>query len=343
MRSSSTCPRVAENLDPQQRLLLELIWEAFENAGLDLPAHAGHKVGVYVGGFMLDHMITLMQAANRARHNANTAAGMMMTMLANRLSHVFDLRGPSLSIDTACSSSLVAFSYACRDIWSGECDIAVVGGANIMTRPEYSIGMSKGQFLSRDGQCKSFDARGDGYGRGEGGGIVLLKTLEKALADGDTILATVAGAGVNSDGRTPGISMPSADAQSLLIREVCDRFDIDPAQVRYVECHGTGTAVGDPLEAASIGSVYGVGRQGDERVVLGSIKSNIGHLEAGAGIVGVIKAVLTLMHREAFPLGNLQTPHPGIAFEELGVRLADKPIPLAGPHEPFLVAVNSFG
>lgn len=335
--------RVAENLDPQQRLLLELIWEAFENAGLDLPAHAGQKVGVYVGGFMLDHMITLMQVANRTRHNANTAAGMMMTMLANRLSHAFDLRGPSLSIDTACSSSLVAFSYACRDIWSGDCDVAVVGGANIMTRPEYSIGMSKGQFLSRDGQCKSFDARGDGYGRGEGGGIVLLKTLERALADGDTILATVAGAGVNSDGRTPGISMPSAQAQSQLIREVCERFEVDPAQVRYVECHGTGTAVGDPLEAASIGSVYGTGRHGDERVVLGSIKSNIGHLEAGAGIVGVIKAVLSLMHREAFPLGNLQTPHPGIAFEELGVRLADASIPLAEADEPFLVAVNSFG
>ncbi|HEY4297124.1 MAG TPA: SDR family NAD(P)-dependent oxidoreductase [Paraburkholderia sp.] len=335
--------RVAENLDPQQRLLLELIWEAFENAGLDLPAHAGRKVGVYVGGFMLDHMITLMQDANRTRHNANTAAGMMMTMLANRLSHAFDLRGPSLAIDTACSSSLVAFSYACRDIWSGDCDVAVVGGANIMTRPEYSIGMSKGQFLSRDGQCKSFDARGDGYGRGEGGGVVLLKTLEKALADGDTILATVAGAGVNSDGRTPGISMPSADAQSQLIRDVCERFEIDPAQVRYVECHGTGTAVGDPLEAESIGSVYGTDRHGAERVVLGSIKSNIGHLEAGAGIVGVIKAVLTLLHREAFPLGNLQTPHPGIAFEALGVRLADESIPLAGPDESFLVAVNSFG
>jgi len=335
--------RVAENLDPQQRLLLELIWEAFENAGLDLPRHAGSKVGVYVGGFMLDHMVTLMQVANRTRHNANTAAGMMMTMLANRLSHAFDLRGPSLSIDTACSSSLVAFSYACRDIWAGDCEVAVVGGANVMTRPEYSIGMSKGQFLSRDGQCKSFDARGDGYGRGEGGGIVVLKTLESALADGDTILATVAGAGVNSDGRTPGISMPSAQAQSQLIREVCERFEIDSNQVRYVECHGTGTAVGDPLEAASIGSVYGTGRQGDERVVLGSIKSNIGHLEAGAGVVGVIKAVLSLMHREAFPLGNLQTPHPGIAFEELGVRLADASIPLAEPDEPFLVAINSFG
>ncbi|MGF6596758.1 acyl transferase domain-containing protein/NAD(P)-dependent dehydrogenase (short-subunit alcohol dehydrogenase family)/acyl carrier protein [Paraburkholderia sp. GAS448] len=336
-------PRVAENMDPQQRLLLELTWEAFEHAGLDLPAHAGRKVGVYVGGFMLDHMITLMQPANRARHNANTAAGMMMTMLSNRLSHAFDLRGPSLSIDTACSSSLVAFSYACRDIWAGECDMAVVGGANVMTRPEYPVGMSKGQFLSRDGECKSFDARGDGYGRGEGGGIVLLKTLERALADGDTILATVAGAGVNSDGRTPGISMPSAQAQDELIRDVCERFAIDPAQVRYVECHGTGTAVGDPIEAASIGSVYGAGRSGDARVVLGSIKSNIGHLEAGAGVAGIIKAVLTLMHREAFPLGNLQTPHAGIRFEELGVRLADAPIRLAEADEPFLVAVNSFG
>jgi acyl transferase domain-containing protein/NAD(P)-dependent dehydrogenase (short-subunit alcohol dehydrogenase family)/NADPH:quinone reductase-like Zn-dependent oxidoreductase len=336
-------PRVAENIDPQQRLLLELIWEAFENAGLDLNAHAQRDVGVYVGGFMLDHMITLMQGSNRARHNANTAAGMMMTMLSNRLSHAFDLRGPSLSIDTACSSSLVAFSYACRDIWAGVCDMAVVGGANVMTRPEYAIGMCKGQFLSRDGQCKSFDARGDGYGRGEGGGIVLLKTLEKALADGDTILATVAGVGVNSDGRTPGISMPSAQAQSALIREVCERHQIRPSEVRYVECHGTGTAVGDPVEAESIGSVYGVGRSGDNRVTIGSVKSNIGHLEAAAGVVGVIKAVLSLVHSEVFPLGNLQTPHPGIRFEELGVRLADSAAALAPEGEPCLVAVNSFG
>ncbi|WP_277182759.1 type I polyketide synthase [Caballeronia sp. BR00000012568055] len=335
--------RLAETLDPMQRLLLELTWEAFENAGLDLTAHAGKQVGVYVGGFMLDHMITLMQPENRARHNAGTAAGMMMTMLSNRLSHAFDLRGPSLSIDTACSSSLVAFSYACRDIWNGDCEMAVVGGANVMTRPEYPIGMCKGQFLSRDGECKSFDARGDGYGRGEGGGVIVLKTLERALADGDEILATVAGAGVNSDGRTPGISMPSAEAQSALIRDVCERFNIDRSNVRYVECHGTGTAVGDPIEAESIGSVYGAGRAGDARVVIGSIKSNIGHLEAGAGVAGLIKAVLTLMKREAFALGNLQTPHPGIDFERLGVRLADGFIPLAKENEPFLVAVNSFG
>ncbi|PZP06938.1 Acyl transferase domain-containing protein [Pseudomonas sp. NFPP10] len=334
---------VAENIDPQQRLLLELTWEAFENAGLDLPAHSGRKVGVYVGGFMLDQMITMTHFANRTRQNANTPSGMMMTMLANRLSHAFNLRGPSLSIDTACSSSLVAFSYACNDIWSGECDMAVVGGANIMTRPEYPIGMCKGHFLSRDGQCKSFDARGDGYGRGEGGGVVIVKALEQALLDGDTILATVEGAGVNSDGRTPGISMPSAEAQGALIQDICTRFDIDPAQVRYVECHGTGTAAGDPIEARSIGSVYGKGRTGGDRVVLGSIKSNIGHLEAGAGIASLIKAVLTLQHREAFELGNLETPNPDIPFEEWGIQLAAGPIQLAKPGEAFLVGVNSFG
>lgn len=334
---------VAENIDPQQRLLLELTWEAFENAGLNLPAHSGRKVGVYVGGFMLDQMVTMTHFANRTRQNANTPSGMMMTMLANRLSHAFNLRGPSLSIDTACSSSLVAFSYACNDIWSGECDMAVVGGANIMTRPEYPIGMCKGHFLSRDGQCKSFDARGDGYGRGEGGGVVIIKALEQALLDGDTILATVEGAGVNSDGRTPGISLPSAEAQGALIQDVCTRFDIDPAQVRYVECHGTGTAAGDPIEARSIGSVYGKGRSGDDRVVLGSIKSNIGHLEAGAGIASLIKAVLTLQHREAFELGNLETPNPDIPFEEWGIRLAAGPIQLAKPGEAFLVGINSFG
>ena len=197
-------PKVAENLDPQQRIMLEVVWEAFENAGLDLTAHAGGNVGVYTGGFMLDHMITQMGVSNRSVINQNTAAGMMMTMLSNRISHAFDLRGPSLSIDTACSSSLTAFNYGFQDVRNGICDMAVVGGVNIMTRPEYPVGMCKGQFLSPDGECKSFDSRGDGYGRGEGAGVVILKDLDKALEDGDHILATVLGAGVNSDGRTPG-------------------------------------------------------------------------------------------------------------------------------------------
>ena len=336
-------PRDAENMDPQQRLMLEVTWEAFENAGLKIPELANHPIGVYVGGFMLDHMITQMSHPNRSQINQYSAAGMMMTMLSNRVSHAFDFRGPSLSIDTACSSSLVAFNYACQDVWSSACEMAVVGGVNVMTRPEYPMGMCKGQFLARDGECKSFDARGDGYGRAEGAGVVLLKPLSKAIADGNDIWATVIAAGTNQDGHTPGISMPSGEAQLQLIRQVCEKYHVDPKTVQYVECHGTGTAIGDPTEASSIGKCYGDGRTGDDRVIIGSIKSNVGHMEACAGVAGVIKAVLTLHHGETSPLGNLQTPNPNIPFEELGVRLSDQCYPLKQDAGPVRAAVNSFG
>lgn len=336
-------PREAENMDPQQRLLLEVVWEAFENAGIQISDYAQQNVGVYVGGFMLDHMVTQMSVANRTQINQNVAAGMMMTMLSNRISHTFDFRGPSLSIDTACSSSLVAFHYGCQDIWRGDCDTAVVGGANIMMRPEYPIGMSKGSFLSRDGESKSFDARGDGYGRGEGAGVVLLKPLAKAIEDGDMILSTVIATGTNQDGHTPGISMPNGDSQKALIRRVCKEYGVSPRQIDYVECHGTGTAIGDPTECRAIGETYGAERQGSNPVVVGSIKSNIGHLEAAAGVAGVIKAVLTTMHRKAPRLGNLQTPREDIPFEELGIQLSDRMVELGQGDDPLHVAVNSFG
>ena len=336
-------PRDAENMDPQQRLLLETVWESFENAGLSAPAHAGRAVGVYVGGFMLDHMITQMTPSNRSQINQHTAAGMMMTMLSNRVSHTFDFRGPSLSIDTACSSSLVAFHYACQDLWRGACELAVIGGANTILRPEYPMGMCKGHFLSRDGECKSFDARGDGYGRGEGAAAVLVKPLAAALAAGDPILATVVGTGTNQDGRTPGISLPSFAAQKALIAEVCEKYAIDPREVRYVECHGTGTAAGDPIEARAVGETYGAARRDVGPVVIGSIKSGIGHLEAAAGVAGVIKAALTAAHRSATPLANLQTPNPAIPLAELNVRLADDNLPLGAEDEDFCIAINSFG
>lgn len=333
-------PRDAENMDPQQRLLLEVVWEAFENSGLSLPSHAGRNVGVYMGGFMLDHMISQMAPSNRSQINQHTAAGMMMTMLSNRVSHTFDLRGPSLSIDTACSSSLVAFHYACQDIWRGAAELSIVGGANVMTRAEYPMGMCKGHFLARDGECKSFDARGDGYGRGEGAAAVLLKPLAAALADGDEVLATVIGTGTNQDGHTPGISMPSRSAQQSLIQRVCDEYQIDPSSVAYVECHGTGTAVGDPTESKAIGAIYGRARRELAPVVIGSIKSNIGHTEAVAGAAGIIKAVVTTMDRQAYPLANLRTCHPDIPFDELNLRISDDTIPLG---DSFCAAVNSFG
>lgn len=336
-------PRDAENMDPQQRLLLEVVWEAFENAGISLPASRGKRIGVYVGGFMLDHMITQMTPSNRSQINQNTAAGMMMTMLSNRISHTFDLRGPSLSIDTACSSSLVAFHYGCQDLWRGDCEMAVVGGSNVMLRPEYPMGMCKGHFLSQDGECKSFDERGDGYGRGEGAAAIVLKPLEAALANNDPVFATVLATGSNQDGHTPGISMPSGEAQKELIEQVCEKYGIDPATIDYVECHGTGTAIGDPIEAGAIGAVYGKRRHSKRGVVIGSIKSNIGHLEAAAGVAGVIKATLTAYHRETNPLANLQKPNPAIPFRELGVELSDRPIMLGDSDRPVRVAVNSFG
>ena len=202
------------------------------------------------------------------------------------------------------------------------------------------MGMCKGHFLSRDGESKSFDARGDGYGRGEGAGIVILKPLSSAVRDGDNILATVIGSGTNQDGRTPGISMPNGDAQQALIEEVCEQYSIDPQKVDFVECHGTGTAIGDPTECAAIGATYGRDRKEDERVVVGSIKSNIGHLEAAAGVAGVIKAVLTIMHRKATPLGNFQERNEAIEFNDLGIRLSDTAIDF---DKPMTVAVNSFG
>ncbi|XZE18095.1 SDR family NAD(P)-dependent oxidoreductase [Pirellulaceae bacterium SH449] len=336
-------PRDAENMDPQQRLMLEVTWEAFENAGFKIPDFAKKNVGVYVGGFMLDHMITQMAFANRSQINQYSAAGMMMTMLSNRVSHAYDFRGPSLSIDTACSSSLVAFHFACQDVWAHRCELAVVGGVNCMMRPEYPMGMCKGQFLARDGECKSFDARGDGYGRAEGAGVVLIKPLDKAIEDGDDIWATVLATGTNQDGHTPGISMPNGESQRELILNVCEKYQIDPASIQYVECHGTGTAIGDPTEAKAIGETYGHGRTSDNPVIIGSIKSNIGHMEAGAGVAGIIKAALTLHHGKTTPLANLQTPNPNIPFIDLGIKLSDDSYPLDTNYGPARVAVNSFG
>ena len=204
-------PREAAFLDPQQRFLLEVAWEALEDAGLVPEALAGSDTGVYVGAFMLDNFVTQLNPLNRERIGTHTAVGSTMSILSNRLSYVFDLRGPSVSVDTACSSSLVAFHQACQAIRHGECSLALAGGVNIMHRPEIPISMCKGGFLSPDGRCKSFDARADGYGRGEGAGIVVLKPLAAALRDGDDIYALVRGTGVNQDGRTDGITVPNPD------------------------------------------------------------------------------------------------------------------------------------
>ncbi|GJL54718.1 MAG: hypothetical protein NPIRA02_18500 [Nitrospirales bacterium] len=334
-------PIEVEYFDPQQRLLLEVSWEAMENAGLDVSSLMGTNVGVYVGGFTLDHMLNQFGSGARSTIGAHSAAGATLTILSNRLSYAYDFRGPSVSMDTACSSSLVALSYAVSDMRAGRCHMALVGGVNMMLRPEYPIAMSKGQFLARDGRSKSFDHRADGYGRGEGAGVVVLKLLEYAIRDGDPIIAVVDAAGVNQDGRTNGITVPNPESQETLMRQMVTEAGIHPTHVQYVEAHGTGTPVGDPIEAQAIANVYGGLRE--QLCRLGSVKSNIGHLEAAAGVAGVIKACLVLNHNEVPPLATLERPNPDIPFGENGLALADSMTPLATHGETRRVAINSFG
>ena len=338
-------PREAQHMDPQQRLLLEVAWESMEDAGLIPSDLAGSETGVYIGGFALDAMTMMTNPFGRNlidTHYAATAAS--MTMLAARLSYVFDFRGPSVSMDTACSSSLVALHYACRALIDGDCGLALAGGVNLMLTAEYPILMSKGHFLARDGHCKSFDAKADGYSRGEGCGIVLLKRLDAALRDGDHIHAVVRGTGINQDGRTDGITVPSADAQETLIRHVYAAAGVPLDKVGYVEAHGTGTPIGDPLEATALGRTIGADRAGAAPLIIGSVKANIGHLEAAAGVAGVIKACLCLRHGQVPRQIHLDEPNPAIPFAALGLALPLTPLALTAVDDgPAFAGVNSFG
>ncbi|MEJ2409806.1 MAG: SDR family NAD(P)-dependent oxidoreductase [Novosphingobium sp.] len=329
-------PREVEFIDPQQRLLLELAWEAMDNAGLDVESLAGSSTGVFVGGFTVDHLLNQLGAGARETIGTHSAAGATLTMLSNRISYAFDFCGPSLSIDTACSSSLVAFSQAVTAIHTRQCDMALVGGANFILRPEYMVAMSKGRLLAKDGRSKSFDSRADGYGRGEGGGVVVLKAYDAALRDGDNILAVVDGAGVNQDGRTSGITVPNPEAQRALMVRVLKESGLDAADIDYIEAHGTGTPIGDPRETRAIADVYG---QGDP-CVIGSVKANIGHLEAAAGVASIIKTAMMLRYNQVPPIAGLEDVNENIPQEVILPRV---PLPLNSKGSSGKVAVNSFG
>jgi acyl transferase domain-containing protein len=339
----SISPREAPYIDPQQRLLLEVAWEALEDAGVPPDQLAGSDTGVYIGAFTLDHKLTQMGSTNREQIRSHTAVGSTMTILSNRISYALDLRGPSISMDTACSSSLVATHYACQALWAGDCQLALAGGVNCIFRPEYMIAMCKGQFLSPDGYSKSFDHRANGYARGEGAGIVVLKPLSAALDDGDDVYALIRGAGINQDGRTEGITVPNPKAQEILIRRVCAQADVVSDYIRYFEAHGTGTGVGDPIEAQALGAAVGKDRGGEAACVVGSVKANIGHLEAASGVAGLVKAALCLKHQQIPPLANLDRPNPKIPFSDLGLRLPRGLEPMPNGGDPVYVGVNSFG
>jgi len=335
-------PREAAIMDPQQRLLLEVTQEALDDAG-----HAsrvgGRAVGVYVGGFTADNMAARHNEAARRAISMHTPTSSSYTMLSNRISFAFDLRGPSMTLDTACSSSLVALHQAVAALQRQEIEMALVGGVNAMLRPETFISMCKGHFLAPDGRCKTFDKAADGYARGEGAAMLVLRPLQAAQADGDRIYAVVRATGCNQDGRTPGITVPSEQAQAELIGQVTARAGLAPAEIGYVEAHGTGTSVGDPIEMAAIGRMLGAvaGRQVPLRV--GSIKSSIGHTEAAAGVASVIKAALTLYHRTVPPQAGLNELNPAIPFDDyrLQVPRAAEPFP-AGYAQP-AASVNGFG
>ncbi|MFY1826040.1 SDR family NAD(P)-dependent oxidoreductase [Myxococcus fulvus] len=336
-------PREANTLDPQQRLMLEVSWEALEDAGLPPSTLAGSRTGVFVGGFMMDNLILHASPDNRERLDSHSATASTLTMLSNRLSYFYDLRGPSVSLDTACSSSLVALHLACQSLWAGESEAALVGGVNVLLLPETQITMSKGRFLSPRGRCHAFSDQADGYVRAEGAAVLVLKPLSAALRDGNPIHSLILGTAVNQDGRTPGITVPNADAQVAVMREAYAKADVDPSRVAYVEAHGTGTPVGDPIEARAIGTVTGAGRTGSERCRMGSVKTNLGHLEAAAGVAGVIKTALVLEHGLVPPHPHLGRVNPQIPLETLGLHIPTRPEALPRGPEPRFAGVNSFG
>src|SRR5580704_11322575 len=336
-------PREAVCIDPQHRLLLELVWEACEDAGLPPSKLAGSRTGVFVGISTHDYGDIMMYPWNRAGIDLYSNSGTASSIAANRISYIYDLRGPSFSVDTACSSSLTALHCACQSIRAGDCDQAIAGGVQMLLAPELTIGFCKASMLSRDGQCKAFDASANGYVRGEGGGVVVLKPLATALADGDPICAVIRATALNQDGRTPGMTMPAAAAQQAMLEVALQAAGISGREIQYVEAHGPGTPVGDPIEAAAIGAVMSRDRGHGDPCAIGSVKTNIGHLEAGSGMAGLIKVVLALKHRQIPPSLHFHKPNEAIDFESLNLRVVTSLENWPDPDKTAMAGLNSFG
>ncbi|MCC7358230.1 MAG: amino acid adenylation domain-containing protein [Anaerolineales bacterium] len=334
-------PREAARMDPQQRLLLEVAWEALENAGLPPDQLAGTNTGVFMGISSYDYSRLLF--GDPGRIDAYTGTGNAHSIAANRLSYTLDLRGPSLAIDTACSSSLVALHLACESLRRGESEVALAGGVNLILAPELTITFSQARMMAADGRCKTFDAKADGYVRGEGCGVVVLKRLAQAQADGDPILAVVRGSAVNQDGRSNGLTAPNGLAQQAVIRAALERAGVPAGDLDYVEAHGTGTPLGDPIEVQALGAVLGAPRSPEHVVGLASVKTNIGHLESAAGIAGVIKVVLALQHEWLPRHLHLEAVNPvlPLAGTPIQILTAARPWPARGT--PRLAGVSSFG
>ncbi len=334
-------PREAVQMDPQQRILLECVWQAMEDGGQVPERLAGTPVGVFLGISGWEYQSYLKLDLHSIE--GQTVSGVALSIGANRISYIFDFKGPSLITDTACSSSLVAAHLACQSIWNGESSMAITGGVNAILVPDVTVGLGKGGMLSPDGKCKSFDAAGNGYVRGEGAGIAILKPLQKALEDKDPIHALILSSTANQDGQTWAMPVPNGESQKTLLRKGCETAGILPNQIQYLEAHGTGTPLGDPIEANAQGEVLSENRPLDNACYMGSVKSNIGHLESASGIAGLMKVVLALKHKQIPPNLHFNHPHPEIDFEKLQLQVPEKLIPWPQRDEPALAGINSFG
>jgi phthiocerol/phenolphthiocerol synthesis type-I polyketide synthase C len=334
-------PREAIHVDPQQRILLEVAWDALADAGLPASQLAGSPTGVFVG--ISGSEYGQAQLADLSQINSYMGTGGALSIAANRLSYIFDWRGPSVAVDTACSSSLVAVHLACQALRQGEATLAVAAGTNLILSPAVTVNFSEAGAMAADGRCKTFDARADGYVRSEGVGVVILKPLSLAVADGDRVYAVILGSAVNQDGRTNGLMAPNPRAQAEVLQAAYQQAGVSPGDVAYVESHGTGTLLGDPIEAKALGAVLSQGRAPGSRCRLGSVKSNIGHLEAAAGVAGLIKVALALQQRQLPPSLHFQTPNPHIPFDELPLRVQQTLEPWPQSGDKALAGVSSFG
>jgi acyl transferase domain-containing protein/NADPH:quinone reductase-like Zn-dependent oxidoreductase/acyl carrier protein len=336
-------PREALTMDPQQRLLLEVSWEALEHAGQS-PANLAHsRTGVYFGVCSNDYAQLLLEAGNPALTDMYYASGIAHSIASGRLSYILGLQGPSISVDTACSSSLVAVHLACQGLRNKECRLALAGGVNVILSPEVFSALSRARMLAADGKCKSFDAAADGFVRGEGCGVVVLKRLDDAVADGDRILALIRGSAMNQDGPSSGLTAPNGPAQESVIRDALANAAVRPSEVSYIEAHGTGTSLGDPIEMQALGSVFGPGRETTTPLLVGSLKTNVGHLEAAAGVSSLIKVVLSLMHREIPQHLHFRQPSPHIPWDRLPIKVAREREPWTPLQSKRIAGVSAFG
>ncbi|WP_372346843.1 SDR family NAD(P)-dependent oxidoreductase [Streptomyces sp. KL116D] len=335
-------PREASAMDPQQRLMLELAWEALEDARILPSGLADTRTGVFVGVIADDYAaLTHRRGADGITHH--TLTGLNRGVIANRISYTLGLHGPSAAVDTGQSSSLVAVHLAVESLRRGESATAVAGGVNLNLVPDSTLGAERFGALSPDGLSYTFDARANGYVRGEGGAFVVLKPLHAALADGDPVYCVLHGSAMNNDGTTEGLTVPSPAGQQDVLRQAYERAQVPAEQVQYLELHGTGTKVGDPIEASALGAVLGDGRADGAELRVGSVKTNVGHLEGAAGIVGLLKAALCIRHRELVPSLNFETPNPDIEFDALKLAVQQSREPWPRPDEPLYAGVSSFG